>query len=272
MASFPETKPKVSRFRLYSESDLRWIVDRTQRAISGWASQWLPSASCEVKIADCISDGTADAPNRWLVAARGDASLLGIESPVGWEQHLKPALAGLPSDGNAETSPVTLKMAQVFLHSLAECVLRESGLVSSAKDCSWSEQPPVLHDAQRSGGGFLGMICRVGDFFTLHLVFWPDLIVVYTDGDARRPVAGSDNVVPRTRAIETQTVVLEAVAGEAELSLSELQTLAVGDVIRLDGRIERPIVVRLADTGPVCRGHLGRAKGRKAVQLAFSKQ
>ena len=272
MASLPETKTKVSRFRLYSENDLKRIVDRTQRALSGWASQWFPSASCEAEIADSVSDAAAEASSRWLMAARGDSTLLGIEHPPGWERRLKTALTGLPSDDVPEPSPVTSEMSEVLLRSLAECVLRESGLVSSAKDCSWSAQPPALHDARRSGGGFLGVICRVGDIFTLRLVFWPDLIAGFTDEDARRRAAGSGNVIPRTRAIETQTVVLEAVAGEAELSLNELQTLAVGDVIRLDGWIEQPIVVRLSDMRHVCSGHLGMAKGRKAVRLVFSKQ
>ena len=62
--------------------------------------------------------------------------------------------------------------------------------------------------------------------------------------------------------------VLEVYAGESELALPELATLAIGDVIKLDRRLEDPALVKLGAGAPLCAGHLGTDGNHKAVQLA----
>jgi len=59
----------------------------------------------------------------------------------------------------------------------------------------------------------------------------------------------------------------EAVAGEAELALEELTTLAVGDVIRLNRKISEPLQLRVRGGGVVCAARLGSTTGRTALQL-----
>jgi flagellar motor switch protein FliM len=74
-------------------------------------------------------------------------------------------------------------------------------------------------------------------------------------------------VEPLSRALQTQRVVLDGVAGEAELALEDLTTLAVGDVIKLNRRISEPLQLCIRGGGVVCAARLGASKGRTALQL-----
>jgi hypothetical protein len=55
--------------------------------------------------------------------------------------------------------------------------------------------------------------------------------------------------------------------GAAELELALFQTLAVNDVIQLDGRIDEPLRLSVAGHATTRRGFLGQRGGRKAVRL-----
>jgi flagellar motor switch protein FliM len=61
--------------------------------------------------------------------------------------------------------------------------------------------------------------------------------------------------------------VLDGIAGEAELALEELTTLAVGDVIKLNHKISEPLRVCIRGGGVVGAARLGASKGRTALQL-----
>ena len=81
------------------------------------------------------------------------------------------------------------------------------------------------------------------------------------------PGSRAELVDPRHR-IGHAGVRLEVWAGNVSLELGLLQTLAAGDVIRLESRIDQalPITVQARETGR--RAYLGRVGGQRAVQLA----
>ena len=81
------------------------------------------------------------------------------------------------------------------------------------------------------------------------------------------PGAHAELIDPR-HCIGQAGVHLEVWAGNASLELGVLQTLAAGDVIRLESRIDQalPITVQGRETGR--RAYLGRIAGQRAVQLA----
>jgi flagellar motor switch/type III secretory pathway protein FliN len=87
---------------------------------------------------------------------------------------------------------------------------------------------------------------------------------------ARLGGAGKPDRAPRERmtALGPLRIVADGVLGHAELALTDLKGLAVGDVLILDQALQEPVALRLSGTG-VCigRGKLGRNDGRISIQL-----
>ncbi|RZF29075.1 FliM/FliN family flagellar motor switch protein [Paraburkholderia sp. UYCP14C] len=76
----------------------------------------------------------------------------------------------------------------------------------------------------------------------------------------------------RSTAVGSSRVSLHAMLGQCELSVPQLATLAVGDVIRLDHTITEPIALQLAqsDRGrpiPIAAGMPGQHGGKFSIQL-----
>jgi flagellar motor switch protein FliM len=83
-----------------------------------------------------------------------------------------------------------------------------------------------------------------------------------------RPTAKAGPLQPRTAAIGNGTVQLEITLGDAELSLAELASIAVGDVISLDASPRDPISVRTSDGQAAFHAYLGRNTERKVIQVS----
>lgn len=73
-----------------------------------------------------------------------------------------------------------------------------------------------------------------------------------------------DGVDPRL--IDTVSVAVEAVVGEARLTVGELTTLTPGATLPLDAALNRPVSLRL-DGQEIARGELVAVDGRFGVRL-----
>ena len=75
--------------------------------------------------------------------------------------------------------------------------------------------------------------------------------------------------MPRGSLIQSRTVDSRLIRlGSAEVDVAVLHTLAVGDVVVLDGRLDQPLRVSVAGRAVAARAWLGHAGERKAVRLA----
>jgi hypothetical protein len=68
-------------------------------------------------------------------------------------------------------------------------------------------------------------------------------------------------------ALGTQTLDLRAMLTGVELSLRQLQSLRVGDVVPLQHRLDEPTLLEAPDASVVCHGWLGHQSGRVAVEM-----
>jgi hypothetical protein len=79
-------------------------------------------------------------------------------------------------------------------------------------------------------------------------------------------------VMPVLGALAHAGVRLEVRCGGASIDLGSLVSLRVGDVLRLDHRLDEPVHVvapaEPADAAPLCRGWLGRADAHLCIELA----
>jgi flagellar motor switch/type III secretory pathway protein FliN len=82
------------------------------------------------------------------------------------------------------------------------------------------------------------------------------------------PAAARSPLGSRRTALKPTRVVAKGVLGRAELSVSELESLAVGDVLVLDRSLGDTAELRLAETGQlVAAGKLHCEKGQTCIQL-----
>lgn len=68
-------------------------------------------------------------------------------------------------------------------------------------------------------------------------------------------------------ALAGRGIELRAMLGGVELSLRQLQSLRVGDVVPLEHRLDEPALVESTAADPVCRGWLGQQDGHVAVEM-----
>jgi flagellar motor switch protein FliM len=108
--------------------------------------------------------------------------------------------------------------------------------------------------------------CRVADRLSLLFALAPLTVLESLASVAARSV-GAVQLEARGRALQSETVVLEAIVGEAEIAVEDLGSLSVGDVIKLNRKIHQPVQVCVRGGGPVCAARLGLSRGRTALQL-----
>ncbi len=85
--------------------------------------------------------------------------------------------------------------------------------------------------------------------------------------------ATAASAAPATRktsiavALAGRGIELRAMLGGVELSLRQLQSLRVGDVVPLEHRLDEPALVESTAADPLCRGWLGQQDGHVAVEM-----
>ncbi|MDK2125131.1 FliM/FliN family flagellar motor C-terminal domain-containing protein [Parachitinimonas caeni] len=68
-------------------------------------------------------------------------------------------------------------------------------------------------------------------------------------------------------ALTHQRLQLALELGEVTLTLGQLETLAIGDVVRLGTNIDQPAKLITTDGRMVCHGHIGACEGVRAVEV-----
>lgn len=81
------------------------------------------------------------------------------------------------------------------------------------------------------------------------------------------PLPTTAPLSPRRAALGQGEMRVELSLGEAELTLSELAGIAVGDVLALDIRHQDPLQLRGPEGNSLCKVHLGRVGQQMAVQV-----
>jgi flagellar motor switch protein FliM len=80
--------------------------------------------------------------------------------------------------------------------------------------------------------------------------------------------SGAAAPIDRRQCIGAQTAQVRVWLGGASIELGVLQTLAIGDVVRLDARIDQPLSLTVEGQATGQRAFLGCLQGKRAVQLA----
>lgn len=263
----------VRPFKLLNESELASLKSLIDKAASQWAQDWLTEAFCEitVSLAEASSRGAAvqSRATAWRQIMLTDEHWVGLFVSAVSAQGLDAAFS---SGAAAELNDGLLMqdLRDKVLAALAEQVGHELGIASAERRIDYSA--PVA-EVWRAGAGAVVADVRLGDAspgLTLGLMLSPALVSRALAGRIKRHAPAPD--LARIReALSAQQAELEAWVGSAELGLAMVQSIAVGDVIKLDARVDQPLRVCLKDHAEqeLCGGFLGTYKGYKALQLTI---
>jgi flagellar motor switch/type III secretory pathway protein FliN len=111
----------------------------------------------------------------------------------------------------------------------------------------------------------LSMTVRVGaDRVLMRARLLPQLLLAMLPASLAKP---AEALVSRRRAIGAEEVPVQAWLGDAEVALSELANLQIGDVILLDANVTGAGYLALPDGRHLAQIRLGSASGWRAVSV-----
>lgn len=257
-----DAKPWV----LFGDGECRAIESRVVEALDGWGREWLADATPAPAVSFSV-DTAGDVGRDWWWAG-GRNAWLAIGLPAGWLDMLGPLLAG-------QTQPDRRAADSSLLGGLNAILMRDLVTrLSPGVDAHLAARIPALEVSAAmtpdaiSASGVARVECMfAGGGPSIVIGLGPELVLgwVRTGGSGRS--TRDDRPESRWAAVQELAVTMEALVGEGEVSLEDLVSLAVGDVVKLDSSLEAPLTVALVDGTPVCAGYVGTQRGRRAVRL-----
>ena len=261
-------------YKLINRSEREALLAPLSASIRRWAEQYAagdPTVRCALLLADEAAPDRTGA-RQWLQGARpqGPEPALAIGLDEGWERGLAALVLGERQAAALDPAGRKLirELSSELFADLGQGVLdsllpkKKEGAVTWAS--SFAAESGL---SARSGEPAILCECRLDDRLTVVLAFSQPTVLESLASTAS-PSTGSVQLEPRARALQAETVVLEAIVGEAEIPVAELGTLSVGDVIKLNRKIHQPVQLCVRGGGVVCVARLGALRGRTALQLS----
>lgn len=257
-------------YKLFGTHERAALAAALEGSLAAWAAAWLPTPGA-IRI-DCAP--ACETPARragrgpgswirlagtqggeWIAAAVAPDDLLVLAQALcgGADPRLLTAFAG--------SSEIAGEAADSALHELCASLLGSPQARSTRGDEAAPPQSAFTAGSACYGAeitlGAAKMVLVTGAEWTLRLL----------RGRLGAPGA-APRLAERRSGVAGQCVALQVVAGWAEMDVAALRGLAVGDVIALDARIDRPLVLAGAAGAPLCHARLGSRGGRRAVALS----
>lgn len=249
---------QVRPFLILGDSHRARVADRVGQCLRQWSDRWLARGTVVpvvVQIDNCSA-------SRWIVAQAGPLHAVGIGFMQAWIDSAPGLFAGpnvRDTKGGSETD-IVRQICESALESLATilCDNPDSRLIAA-------ENGPAESVAE-SGSGFIAFECRFEGGGEIQIVGWPEWVSSLRGANASNGQKLLPLVSP-LRALDCESVRIDAIVGEAELPLGEFAGLAVGDVLVLECLLDQPLSVRIDGGDIFAGGHLCAASGKKAVEL-----
>jgi flagellar motor switch/type III secretory pathway protein FliN len=275
-------------YKLINRSEREALLAPLRGILGRWMEHYAagdPTTCCTLLLADeAALDRTV--ARQWIQGTRlpGSEPALAMGLEEGWEQDLASVVLGerqaaaLDPAGHKLIHELSAGLFAELGQRVLEALLPKqpaAGAVSwvslGSTSLGWTsvaDEPAAGVPALQSRSGDPTMLCecRLGERLTVLLAL-PPATVFECLASTPASSAGSLQLEPRSRALQSETVVLEAIVGEAEIAVEELGTLSVGDVLKLNRKIHQPVQLCVRGGGPVCVARLGALRGRTALQL-----
>lgn len=245
---------------LLGSSRRRCIADTIKQALEDWRREWGANhrAAIEVDVADALCRRPAFTGGRSMVfSASGKDQLLAIAVSAESEHELLGLSAPRLTGEASETANAVLAEA------LRDLCLRLSRARSNEAVNVTTLQADKL--SQVWGRYAVSVTVKCGaDRALLRARVFPELLLAMLPSSTTRH---EEPLSSRRSAIGTEAVPVHAWLGDAEVALSELASLQIGDVILLDANVTGAGYLALPDGRQLAQIRLGSADGRRAVSV-----
>ena len=234
------------------------VADHVGKSLHRWSENWTARVTAvrEISLADTAS------MTRWVVVETGPLHAVGVGCSRAWFDEAANIFAGAGADASAVERPSD------FTHALCDAALEELALLLCGPNGRVRRHPPGIQESMEArGSGFLGFGCQFEESTAeIQIIGWPEWVAALRDSSGHRGSA-SMPVTPVENALGSESVLVSAIIGEAELPISEFARLAIGDVLVVDRRLQEPLTVHVEGGEVFAGGHLCAAQGSRAIEL-----
>jgi hypothetical protein len=263
----------VRPFRLVSEGDLARVGKSAQKTLDAWSAEWVPGGAgiSTVKEVRPFEHSRVDeSPAVWKTASTLEGRWCAVRFLPGLGESLGMLLLGRGQSttavaGSDDAGGVMLsRLAERALFDLAIRLVGGEPASKGATDRLHGSTLPG--EPGLPGSGCVWIDVRVGEI-ELPLVMSWDALAQYLVRPLSISREASDPLVQRQDALRNREVRLRVHLGSASITVDALTSLSIGDVIRLDRRIDEPATMMLGDEISTCNGFLGKDAGLLALRV-----
>lgn len=236
------------------------IADTIKQSIQEWQREWGANsgAAFEVDVADALCRRPSFAGARAVtVGASATDQLLAIAASTE-SQH---EILGLAAPRAVSEAGDTANA--VLTEALRDLCLRLTRARSHEPVNVTTLQGERLSEIWARYGLTVTVRCG-GDRALIRARLFPELLLAMLPSVAARH---EEPLASRRSAIGTEAVPVQAWLGDAEVALSELASLQIGDVILLDANVTGAGYLSLPDGRQLAQIRLGSSAGRRAVSV-----
>lgn len=260
-------KQKSVPMLILGETRRKDLTAQLSSRIQGWLKEWAAQRSVDVTV-ELTDEVAAIEPglhgSQSVVASSEGAPHLAVIASNG----LWSGVSGTPdraSNVGNGNGAIAGRVYTKMLHALAETLV--SGLPMKIWQVESLSQRSTA-DAQFTGTGWYAVKIALGDKREcLSLLLSSSLIVQL----APREVKSSGGVSRRRSAVANESIRVEAVLGEAAVSIGDLATLAVNDVIMLRDDVPNVCYLQTEKGKPVANISLGRLGSKRAALIVSNR-
>jgi hypothetical protein len=258
---------KVQSFTLLGASVLAGVQAAMTQALDAWAVEWgVPADALCVRAERAYECGAPGLGAPAWTSLR----MQGRQAYFAWHPELAGALQRLlfaPDGSHAPQADgpahVAASAARKACAALADALAKVAMTGATQAGLAANEQPAAALSAR--GAGAVLLLVQAGRHESRVLL--NDACVRALLAPAK-PAAGAPlAAVDYWRAVAEADVTLDLTIGAAKVGLGNLMTLAVGDVIRLDAAVERPVSLTARGGAPLLAAYLGKTGDQIAVEI-----
>lgn len=253
-------------FKLYGASVEAKVLDSVRTVVREWTESWTAAPASNISSNARLVGVTVASATNWRYLASDAEHHFGINTEGDWESGVAELLYGSPCSDIRDNHSGNL--APELLNAMfADLAARFLRMPASARPHSIPMVSTALSaEAGKPGAGFMAIRASVTERLHLWLLLSPQFINSVEGTHDRK--ASRPNLVSPAQAIGSRRVRLRLELGTGEVTIEELSSLAIGDVIPLDHKLNDEINMFISGDTPVCRGFMGTKNGKVAVQLS----
>lgn len=240
-------------FVLYGSEDQQRQQAALRAALDAWSAEWTLAT-------DWTAEQSRPSTQAPCVVAATNTPSAALWRREAWTQRWPTWLSG-ETQSTAADSPIAAALERDCLDALLAALLAPLKLPVQT---TWADPKIDVTAARQPGSGYCSVDIQQDGVVACSVLLWPRWSQAVCGMRAKPAARGGLN--SRRQAVLGRAASLTIEAGQAELTVRQLRSLAVGDVVCLNQPLDRPLSVRGPQGQAVGRAYLGALHGQRAVQ------